>query len=458
MSAKRRPGTELNHENWDEEDDIEESGEFKKAPEDELKRRIIKKAVRRSRGGPFGGNGDDSADGTATADAKPPSGSVFSGFGGFGSITTKSINSPFSLLSSSSAPVPVTTASSTLSAKGILNGNASTSTTVASTSTGSFGLKSVTSTIDEKSTNYYAQLKGLNQSVSAWITKHVDSNPLCILTPIFDEYKKFLNEIDQTKENDTNSKITSSTTTTNNTNFNFTSSISSTSKPATNAAAASTTTATTTQSIGTFSFGTSIAKDSSTINKNEPVKLGASVFEPTAGPSKPLAFGGPAAAAFSFGGSSSTPFTFANVRKPDEHPPASAGGGSSAADDENEEPPKNEFVPVVEEDSLYSKRCKVFVKGSGGYVDRGVGMAYIKSADNGNKTQMIVRADTNLGNVLLNILLTDAVPANRMGKNNVMLICLPTPDSKPPPSTVLIRVKDSDEADELLEQINKHKK
>lgn len=449
MSAKRRPGTELNHENWNDEEETEEIGEFQKASQDELKRRTIKKAVRRTRVGgaaTFGGN--DITDG-ATDDDPKPSGSVFSGFGGFGSLASKSISSPFSFLSSTTAqttttvqvPTTTTTASSTLSTKSLLNGNSNTtgSTITGISSIGSFSLKSPSSSIaaDNNSTDYYAQLKGLNQSVSAWISKHVDANPICILTPIFDEYAKFLKDIEQTKGK-------SSTATTNKTDFNFAAS-----KPPT-----------TTTAPSSFSFG---IKDSSSkiVAATAPVKLGASVFEPTAGPSKPISFGS-TTAPFSFGGStSSTPFTFANVRKPDEHPPAAAGGSSSSttgADDENEEPPKNEFTPVVEEDSLFSKRCKVFVKGTAGYVDRGVGTLYIKSADNGNKTQMIVRADTNLGNVIFNILLTDAVPANRMGKNNVMMICIPTPDSKPPPSTVLIRVKNGEEADELLEQINKHKK
>lgn len=98
------------------------------------------------------------------------------------------------------------------------------------------------------------------------------------------------------------------------------------------------------------------------------------------------------------------------------------------------------------------------MKSGADYTDRGVGQLYIKSAAGGSKTQLLVRADTNLGNILLNVLLTESVPASRMGKNNVMMICVPTPDAKPPPVTVLVRVKNQEEADELLEQINKHKK
>jgi nuclear pore complex protein Nup50 len=44
-----------------------------------------------------------------------------------------------------------------------------------------------------------------------------------------------------------------------------------------------------------------------------------------------------------------------------------------------------------------------------------------------------------------------------MGKNNVMIVCVPTPDEKPPPTSVLIRVKTGEEADDLLNAINKQK-
>lgn len=72
MATKRRPVTNLNHDNWDEEDAPEERGEFRMAPEEELKTRVIKTARRRL----GNGNGSD------------PAKSVFSGFSGFGSGAT----------------------------------------------------------------------------------------------------------------------------------------------------------------------------------------------------------------------------------------------------------------------------------------------------------------------------------------------------------------------------------
>ena len=114
-----------------------------------------------------------------------------------------------------------------------------------------------------------------------------------------------------------------------------------------------------------------------------------------------------------------------------------------------------EFTPVEEKDSIFSKRCKLFVKVDGNFSDRGVGTLHIEKVD--SKIQVLVRADTNLGNILLNIVLNESIPLQRMGKNNVMMICLPLPESKPPPTPVLLRVKTGDEADELFETLTKHK-
>lgn len=416
MSAKRRPASDLNHDNWDEDEEIEEVGEFKKASADELKQRNIKVAKRRHK----------------LDDAPVPSGSVFGGFGGFAktaksdSSNPTTTSSPFSFLSS-------TVASSSTSTEKNVNGNA---TTTGSSSgafgTGfSFGSSSATAATSDHSSAYYASLKGLNQSVSDWIAKHVASTPLCILTPIFDDYAKFLKEIEQKKDS---TSVTASNATEKKTDFSF---------------SAGATAVKPIQANLSFGVATKTSTDAvaSTSSATQPAfTLPTNQFGNGATPAS--------STGFSFG--SGAPFTFANVKKPEEHAPVASG--STAAADDDEEPPKNEFKAVVEEDSLYSKRCKVFVKVSNEYVERGVGMLYIKSLEEGTKSQLLVRADTNLGNVLLNIRLSEGIPASRMGKNNVMLICMPTPDSKPPPSTVLVRVKTAEEADELLENINKNKK
>lgn len=494
MSAKRRPGTDLNHDNWDEEQELEEVGEFRKASVDELKQRTFKVAKRRIRGaGGPGGDGDD-ADGDASA--APTAASAFSGFGGFGKVSDgKPASSPFSFLSSSTAAPPATaspfgTLSSSLSGGGVGgNGGGSNSTAsgasngTSTTNSSSTASSSTAATGASKDPNYYAKLKGLNQSVSAWIAKHIAENPVCVLTPIFDDYARHLQDIERSKS--TAATEATSTATARpaepikTPDFTFKSAASAVgSNSATKETTATSafsfgsaaalkpteTTAATASTASTFSFGKSTepAKSTFSFGSAKPAASDAAVASKPA--TSTFSFGSAAASGgapsgFSFGGAASQPFTFANIKTPADHAAErAAGGGAPEAEEENEEPPKNEFTPVVEDDSLYTQRCKVFVKTGAEYVDRGVGQLFIKSAADGAKTQLLVRADTNLGNVVLNILLTDAVPASRMGKNNVMMICVPTPDAKPPPVTVLVRVKNAEEADELLAQINKHKK
>lgn len=59
----------------------------------------------------------------------------------------------------------------------------------------------------------------------------------------------------------------------------------------------------------------------------------------------------------------------------------------------------------------------------------------------------------NAGNILLNVLIPPNMPCTRTGKNNVLIVCVPNPpvDEKnaTAPVTMLIRVKTSEDADEL---------
>lgn len=100
----------------------------------------------------------------------------------------------------------------------------------------------------------------------------------------------------------------------------------------------------------------------------------------------------------------------------------------------------------------------MFVKKEKEFVDRGVGNLYLKSVESSDKVQVILRADTNLGNLLCNFILSESIPVTRAGKKDVMLVCLPTPDEKPPPVPVLLRVKSPEEADNLFETLRKYKK
>lgn len=109
----------------------------------------------------------------------------------------------------------------------------------------------------------------------------------------------------------------------------------------------------------------------------------------------------------------------------------------------------------------FCHRCKLFYKKDNSYTEKGVGMLHLKKVKD-DKTQLVIRADTSLGNILLNILLNPQLTTQRVGKNNVMLVCVPNPpiDPKTPsvPTPMLLRVKTDVEADELLAALNDAKK
>merc|ERR1711962_533488 len=117
---------------------------------------------------------------------------------------------------------------------------------------------------------------------------------------------------------------------------------------------------------------------------------------------------------------------------------------------------KDKVEAVVEEDSLYSKKCKLFYKKDDAFTERGLGNVHLKVTEE-KKVQLIVRADTSLGNILLNILITDTIPVERMGKNNLMIICVRNPPIDPKadlvPTTFLLRVKTGEDADELKDKL-----
>jgi len=134
---------------------------------------------------------------------------------------------------------------------------------------------------------------------------------------------------------------------------------------------------------------------------------------------------------------------------------------SGQTEEDEDQPPKVEIKQVVEDDALYSKRCKLFYKKDEKFVDKGVGMLYLKKTETG-KTQLLVRAETNLGNILLNIILIKDIPTSRRGKKDVMIVCVPNPPIDPKateqtPIPMLIRVKTEEDADDLKTQLDNFK-
>lgn len=104
-------------------------------------------------------------------------------------------------------------------------------------------------------------------------------------------------------------------------------------------------------------------------------------------------------------------------------------------------------------------RCKLYFKRASGWSDLGIGMINLKNIN--EKTQILMRNDTSVGKILLNVFLTSSTPVSRSGKNNVILVSVPNPPlySKPSegdnslPATYLIRVKTADDADKLHREL-----
>lgn len=308
-------------------------------------------------------------------------------------------------------------------------------------------------------------MRGLNEGVLKWIEKHVTSNPLINLQPIFKDYDKYIADLEKIKsEADSITKSPNKTIP----SFSFgipttTGTTSAKASPKLSFGIPATTSATTLSSSSQFSFGI----PSSTTTPSSTSTASNSIFSFAAKPA-PSSFGGSLPStvtlgsssdksSFSFGSSSNNgKFSFTStVIKPADTQKESVSKNDG---EEQDAPPKVEFTPVVEDGHVYTTRCKVFVKKEDTFGDRGVGSLYIKPVPNSEKFQVFVRAETNLGNLLCNFILSESIPIQRMGKKDVMLVCIPTPEAQPPPLPILLRVKNSEEADDLLEILQKHKK
>lgn len=472
--AKRTASKELTHDNWEVEEH-EEMGTFRQASADQLAGRSIRKAKRR------GTNGDASGP------------SVFKGLSvlsGFGGPSETSAKPSFSFLSSTSKD-------SSESSSGKISFGAKSETLKVTQDSKSFGAKGSeaksngflegvdnSSDADGKSDSFLINLKALNEGVLVWIQKHLDKNPHVNLSPVFDDYKKHFSELlkkhppelgngkesekvaltnsprkDAAAGGKENTPLSQETTKESTAVKPFTFGIQKSpaeknSEPSKSlftfgSSSSETDKKSGSESIPTFSF---TGFNSSGNTKSEGLIFGNS------NNNKGSMFGGLSSlpadkgsnVGFSFSSSSSTATV---VEKKDD---------SVKSEEPSDEPPKVEVNEVKEENALYEKKCKLFYSKEGSFVDRGVGTLYLKAA--GEKTQLLVRAYTNLGNILLNIVLNSSIPTVRAGKNGVILACIPNPpletnaEKSKEPVKMLIRVKTSEDADALLEKINEYKK
>jgi len=257
-----------------------------------------------------------------------------------------------------------------------------------------------------KKSQYLADLKALNIQVTNWIKSHVDGNPLVDLTPVFKDYEKHLDEMRK--------------------KFNVQASL---------------------------RHKETDSKD----NKEEKSKEEKETTEDVTLEPKPFSFGvnqsgfGNLSSGF---GTSSSNFQFGFLNKANKTEETEE---TKSEEDDDSSPAKPAVETIVESDAIYSKKCKLYYKKEGAYVERGLGNVYLKQTEE-SKLQVIVRADNALGNILLNIIMTDDIHVDRVGKNNVMIICVPNPpiDPKadPEPVTFLMRVKTTEDADELKNKLN----
>lgn len=499
--AKRGASTELTQDNWAKEEEPEEMGNFRQATSQEMAGRQIKQARRRCLG-------VDSSTPTVckglsaftgfSGSKETPSQPSFS-FLGKNNSSESSAKPAFDFLSSSNSSTNSQTSKSGLSSSENKPATQPFKFTQESLST-------VPKTVEPPKTNgveetktssdssgrggsklFLAHLKALNEGVVLWVKEHLDKNPHVNLSPVFDDYKKHFEELTRKyppesgteSESEVGSTAKSSKKDEASEKENkplLSQEVSKESVPVKNFSFIGSTTASSEKSSETskplFTFGCSAAtveteKKSADSEEKSTFTFGG--FETSNRKSDSSIFGGSSnsgSKGFVFGGLSSSQsgslapsgFTF-----PRSSTPAAAEGSSVSVDtnEPNDEPPEVQVNEVKEEDALYEKKCKLFYMKDGAYIEKGVGTLFLKPA--GEKTQLVIRALTNLGNILLNIVLNASIPTIRAGKNGVMIACVPNPplagkSDSTEPVKMLIRVKTGEDADNLLEKINELKK
>ncbi|KAK7817587.1 hypothetical protein U0070_024497 [Myodes glareolus] len=281
---------------------------------------------------------------------------------------------------------------------------------------------------------YHRQLTGLNCSVRDWIVKHVDANPFCDLTPVFKQYEKYLVAIEKQlhsscgcfSEREPNRGWVGM-------------------QPPSQNDAVELQAESVTSEKAEF-----IAE-----NKADPYQ-GATSASCNFGKNTESPVWGSLSSGPMNGVSSSTRSSSVIGKGTTQRKPASAKESPEQSCSEEckskwDEPPKTVLTEAKEEGVFYSKKCRLFYKKDNEFKEKGVGLLHLKATAN-EKTRLLVQ-DSKSGNILLNILIPPNMPCTRMGKNNVLLVCVPDPplDKKnvTTEATVLIRVKTSKDADEL---------
>ncbi|XP_060239340.1 nuclear pore complex protein Nup50-like [Meriones unguiculatus] len=282
---------------------------------------------------------------------------------------------------------------------------------------------------------YHRQLTGLNCSVRDWIVKHVNANPFCDLTPVFKQYEKYLTAIEKQLHSSCGCLSESELSR----------------DPA-----------------GTQPPSLAVATDQqpepgppekaelTSERRADPPQRATSASSNSGKITESQAWA-PLSSGPVDGVSSSTRRSSSNGKGIAQKKPVSARalespalGSSEESESRRNESPKAAPVEEKEECPFYSKRCKLFYKKDNDFKERGAGTLSLKATAN-QKTRLLVQ-DPRLGNTLLNVLVPPSMPCSRMGKNNVLIVCVPNPPlekNAAVEATMLIRVKSSKDADEL---------
>ena len=106
----------------------------------------------------------------------------------------------------------------------------------------------------------------------------------------------------------------------------------------------------------------------------------------------------------------------------------------------------------ADDGSLLAVRAKLFYKKKDEFTELGVGTLKVQGA-NGESVCLLLRNDTSIGNILMNVRVTSDVPMT-LTKNNLMVVCPANPPLSKGGSdsgavTYLIRVKTAQLAEKL---------
>ncbi|CAD5113650.1 DgyrCDS2811 [Dimorphilus gyrociliatus] len=129
---------------------------------------------------------------------------------------------------------------------------------------------------------------------------------------------------------------------------------------------------------------------------------------------------------------------------------------------DNEEdyvPPEPEKKVLAEEGSKFSVKVKMYFMIEKTWMDRGTGMAFLKPLE--NSAQLIVRAENTLGTIMLNNVLKKELKMTKSGDKAFSFVTVPNPPVEPknPEKAfpILLRVKTKELRDEFLKNIDEMK-